>query len=120
MSIKVRIPKKYLRKVTLRRFVDGSYVSGVWQEGTPTVTPGVRMSVQPVSPSDYRLLPEGASPQLSVEIFYKGVFQMGFNGQQPDEVIDGSVTYRCLFIKPWTHNGYNSAIFMSTEENPYS
>ena len=81
----------------------------------------IKVSAQPVPPSDYRLLPEGGSPQLALEIFWSGVFSMGLNGETPDEVTDkGGIIYRCLHVKPWTYNGFNSAIFISTEGNPVS
>ena len=85
--INVTIPGQFKNQTVTLTSKNGGYVDGIWVAGVidPRV---IKVSAQPVPPSDYRLLPEGGSPQLALEIFWSGVFSMGLNGETPDEVTD--------------------------------
>lgn len=113
---KVKIPKRFTIPVTLSRASGGVWIDGKWVE---TVSPNIKIDVswQALTPSDYRLLPEGESPLGAFKAFWNGTFVTGVDGQyRSDHLIVNSITYKLVAILNWTSGGYTAALF--TELKP--
>lgn len=80
--------------IQMRRPVQGTYVRGVWTDFPPVV--GVlQTSVQPVTPSQLQLLPEGRRLHAKFTLFSRDEIQEG------DEVLILGTWYEVLGVAPW-------------------
>jgi len=111
--IKIKIPSAFKRKVILRRYPAGSYVDGKWAEGGPPVDTEIRASVQPLEPSEYRLLPEGNSGYKAFKVFWNSGFQVGVDESiKTDELLIDGLLYRLQRPEDWNGFGYTAASFV--------
>ena len=110
--IKVKIPKSFSIPVTLSRVNgDGSYVDGLWVEAGET-RKVISVSWQPIKESEYRLLPEGETPQGVYKVYWNGDFIYGIEGKRrSDQIIHNDKRYKLLTFNDWSHAGFTSAFF---------
>ena len=114
--ISVKVPQKFMRPVTLRRYSSGSYVDGVWLDGVSTDTT-VMASVQPLAPNDLRLLPEGDRGKRAWKIFSNFLLSMGDdNGIKSDEMIIDGISFRISSPEDYQFFGHTEAIFIEATE----
>jgi len=105
-----------MQPITLRRYSAGSYVDGVWVDGLATDTT-VQASVQPLSTSDFRLLPEGDRGKKSWKIFSNFELSMGNDdGIKADEIIVNNILYRISSPDDYHFFGHTEAIFIEATE----
>ena len=93
------IPRKPLK---VYRQSGGEYVNGIWQPGTETEIT-VRVSVQPSSPDDMELLPEGRRERRAYTLFGDDAL-LGVGDDNPDQVeIDGE-RYEVSAVQYWRNS----------------
>jgi len=79
----------FRKPYTVKRTVAGSYVSGVFVEGSET-TLSIQASIQPVSGQDMVSIPEGRRSSDMVKVYTDtSLFSQGDagSGQSPDRVV---------------------------------
>ena len=80
--------------VRLQRPVLGEYIDGIWTEYPPIETE-VQTSVQPVTPSQLQLLPEGR------RLFAKFTLYSKQELREQDNVYLRGAWYEILHVAPW-------------------
>jgi len=109
--IRVRVGGQFTIKLLIRRPGEGSYVNGIWVEGTP-IDQSFSVSWQPISPSEYRLLPEGESPKGVFSAYWNGKFNFGEEGKQnSDRIFADGKEYKLVGYQDWHHGGYSIGLF---------
>lgn len=87
--------------LTVRRYEAGEYVSGVWQEG-PSTTFDVRASVQPASPEEMELVPEGRRQHASFSVFTDQYLRPAQTGRSNADIVTiNSEEYEVLSCETW-------------------
>ena len=64
---------------TIRRFADGAYIKGRWQQGTETQTLVIAASVQPIRNDERENLPEGKRMGRAVKIYTDALLRVDDN-----------------------------------------
>lgn len=95
----------FRQDLTVTRQQPGQYVDGIFQPGT-TETLTVRASVQPVSPDDVQLLPEGKRNRQAFTLYSDAEINVADDqtttaGDRVD--IDGD-TYQATARQPWQNS----------------
>lgn len=92
----------FRRPLTVTRYPAGSFIQGVWAQGTPSSV-SIQASVQPTSPHDLQRLPEGRRESVSYTLFSdEQLFtaQQG-EGQNSDQVtLDGDL-FEVVSCEKW-------------------
>ena len=90
------IPRK---EITVYRVSAGQYVDGVWQEGTETSFTD-RFSVQPTSPDDMEMLPEGRRQNRAYTLIGDNMLR-GVTDSNPDQVEIEGERYEVSAAQRW-------------------
>jgi len=95
----------FRRPLTITRYPAGSYVNGVWTQGTPTSV-SIRASVQPTSPHDLQRLPEGRRTGRTYTLFSN---EQLFPAQQgtatnSDQVTLYGLTFEVISCEQWQND----------------
>ena len=104
--------------LTIRRTEGGEYVDGIWQPGTESEFTA-RYSVQPTSPDDMEMLPEGRRERRAYTLFGDDSLQ-GVGTDNPDLVqIDGE-WYEVSAVQEWRNTliPHCRSIVTRLEEQP--
>ena len=72
--------------LTIRRTEGGEYVDGIWQPGTETEFTA-RYSVQPASPDDMEMLPEGRRERKAYTLFGDTALRTVTDADNADKVL---------------------------------
>lgn len=111
----------FRKPLVVTRVAAGGYVGGVWQEGAP-VSIDIRASVQPTSPEDMELLPEGRRGRLAYTLFSDTELRTADSntGTNADRVtIDGAV-YEVSAVAPWQNSilpHYRAVVTLEPEQS---
>lgn len=103
--------------LTVRRKDPGSYVNGVWVEGTDVPDFTIKASWQPLNGKDLETLEEGER----LRVVYKGyteteLFPADPLTQEEGDIIEGpdGKDYEVVNVEPWQNNLINHYKFMVT------
>ena len=98
----------FRKPLTLKRFVAGAYVNGRWIEGASTPST-IQASVQPPTPDDMLLLPEGRRRQAEFLLFTdtKLLTADSNTGINADEITINGEQYEVIGIWEWQNNVIN-------------
>lgn len=114
--INVRVPAKFMRTITLRRYAAGDYVDGLWVDGVSTDSE-VQASVQPTTPNELRLLPEGDRAKRSWKILCNFELLMGNDsGVKADELIIDGTLFRISSPENYQYFGHSESVFIEATE----
>ena len=113
--IKVKVPSNFMKQVKLIRNKEGSYVDGKWVENSKPSEHLIRASVQPLQPTNYRILKEGDSPFKYKQVYTNINLVMPSKKTVPDKIIDGEDTLIMTDFSDWGGNGYTDGIFKKIE-----
>lgn len=95
----------FRKPLQVSRGGQGQYVDGIWQGGA-TSSFTIEASVQPATPDDIQLLPEGKRDRLAYTLYSDTALRIANdNTQQPGDVvtIDGE-TFEAMARRPWQNN----------------
>lgn len=95
----------FRKPLTVTREQPGQYVDGVWQPGT-SATLTVNASVQPTTPDEMQMLPEGERDRQAFTLYSDTeLLVSNDNTQQPSDrvQIDGA-TYKASARAPWQNS----------------
>lgn len=100
-------PFEFFRSpITLRRFSAGSYVNGVWVEGTPTDST-ITASIQPITGEEMQELPlarrESESYKMYTSTKVETVEEAGSN-LNADRVLFNGKEFEVHLVNPWQNN----------------
>lgn len=111
--------QRFRRSLTVRRYGASGYVDGLWTESSPSDTTE-SYSVQPASPDDMKLLPEGRQTDISYRLF--GDQQLrGANGQtNADMVLIDGEWYEVMSEGRWQNGviSHYTALVTRMEDQP--
>lgn len=95
----------FRRPLTVTRKSGGGYVDGIWQPGDET-TITVKASVQPTSPDDMELLPEGRRDRQAFTLYCDTPLRVSgdVEGANADLVDIEGVSYEVSARRPWQNN----------------
>lgn len=95
----------FRRPLTVTRYGEGEWVDGMWQEGEPE-TLIIRASVQPTSPDDMEMLPEGRRDRQAFTLYSDDPFRTADDneGTNADRVEIDGVTYEVSARAPWQNS----------------
>lgn len=98
----------FRQPLTVRREGQGQFVNGLWQRGAPqTLT--VTASVQPASPTDLEVLPEGRRGRKAFKVYTSSTLRESDqqNGGQPDRIRIAGQWYEVAHVQRWENNLIN-------------
>lgn len=94
----------FRQPITLQRLSPGSYVNGLWVEGTLT-TSTITASIQPLSGEELMSLPEERRVKKTYKIFTSSqLFTVRDRNKNPDRLIIFGDTYEVYEVFPWLNN----------------
>ena len=92
--------------ITLRRPSAGSYVNGIWVEGSYTDST-ITASIQPLTGEDMQELPEGRRLSEAFKMYTSTpvmTVQEAGSNQNADRVVFNSKEYEVHEVNPWQNN----------------
>ena len=105
--------------LTIRRTEGGEYVDGIWQPGTESEFTA-RYSVQPTSPDDMEMLPEGRRDRQAYTLFGDKPLRKATDEGNADRVLIYGEWYEVSAHQPW-RNGlipHERIVATKLEEQP--
>lgn len=90
---------RFGRSVTIQSSAAGSYVDGVWVQPARTSF-GITASVQPMTPKEVLLLPEGDRQKETMKLYSTYRFKVQKDGsmEQSDQVVIDGRTYMVIAV----------------------
>ena len=92
-----RVPLNIYRKS------GGSYINGIWFEGTDTVIP-ITASIQPTTGEEMLSLPEGRRNRKTYALFTSTKIDLIVNLQNPDQIEIYGERYEIIRVEVWQNN----------------
>jgi len=92
--------------ITLRRLSVGSYVNGVWVEGSPTDST-ITASIQPITGEEMQELPEARRESETYNMYTSTTIltvQQAGSNQNPDRVLFFGKEFEVFDVRPWQNN----------------
>lgn len=98
--------------LTVKRLSPGTWDKGVFTEGSEsTIT--IRASIQPLSPHDLQVLPEGRRDSQLYCIYTSTELRLATNSN-PDKVVINGEDYEVVSAAPWRNNIINHYRYIVT------
>lgn len=95
----------FRKPLTVTRGAAGQYVDGIWQSGSESSFT-IQASVQPTTPNDVQLLPEGKRDRLAYTLYSDTSLRIANdNTQEPGDIvtIDGD-SFEAMARRPWQNS----------------
>lgn len=93
---------QFNQAVTVHRTSVGSYTKGVYTDGSHS-TEVIQASVQPASPNDMIVLPEGQRNAKAFRLYTTAVLRL-VTDCNPDRVVLFNEEYEVVRAEPWRNN----------------
>ena len=93
----------FRKSINLYRKVAGSYVNGLWVEGSETLIL-ITASVQPTNGEEMLSIPEGRRNRKSYALFTETEIDVIHLGANPDQVEIDSERYEVVKVDVWQNN----------------
>jgi hypothetical protein len=92
---------------TIKRLAGGSYVNGIWIEGTESQFT-IKASVQPMRGQEMLLLDENRRDIASFKIYTDAeLITASKNSQNPDKIVLDDGDYEVIKVMPWQNDVIN-------------
>lgn len=89
--------------LTIFRKNAGSYVDGIWVEGSETTIP-ITASIQPTTGEEMLSLPEGRRNKKTYSLFTSTHINVIVSGKNPDQIEIFGERYEVVRVDPWQNN----------------
>ena len=108
------IPALESHTVTLRRYLEGEWVDGVYENG-PVTESTITGSLQPLRPNEMQLLPEGRRTSQAMKLYTTDEIRTANEetNMQADEVEVDELIFEVFSVEKWTLPGSDNAHYKS-------
>ncbi len=117
VALEVLSDPDFLINLTVERTTAGSYIGGLYVEGTPSNLT-IPASVQPANAEDFQNLPEGERFGGSQLLYTLQELIGSKDLAKADRVLNYlGVNWKVVMVEPWAHHGYYKSMMVKIDGN---